>query len=106
MSVRATFTIEVSISSMIAAAITVIVMMSLRKPDSAIDGGLNPRPGSVLDADGRVHAHARPQDLAIGTAAVEDDLDRHALGNPDVVAGGVVGREQGETGAGGLGDGF
>ena len=36
MSLSATFTIDVSISSMIAAAITVIVMISFRSPCSAM----------------------------------------------------------------------
>ena len=52
-----------------------------------------------IDADRRLDRHARAK-RHIGGAHVEHDLHRHALHDLDVVAGGVLRRQQREGGAG------
>src|SRR5271154_6539537 len=105
MSVSATLTMDVSISSMIAAAITVIVMISLRSPCSAM---AVPFSGLVLfgGPHGRVHAHARAQRM-IGVGGLgENDLHRDALGDLDEIPRRVVGRQEREARPGGPRDGL
>src|SRR5262249_19811790 len=57
------------------------------------------RAGAWIDSHGRDHRHARPE-RDVGRRIVHNDLDRHALHDLDVVAGGVLGRQQRERGAG------
>src|ERR1019366_8408577 len=105
MSLSATFTIDVSISSMIAAEITVNVMISLRSPCSAMAVPPEAR-HSVGDPDDRVHAHAGAQRVGGVGRLREGDLHGDPLGDLDEVPGGIVGGQKGEPRAGRPGDGL
>src|SRR6187399_3629738 len=57
----------------------------------------------LLREDGCVHVHAGTKRDA-GRQPIEDDLDGNPLDDLDEVAGGVLGRQQTELGAGGAGN--
>ena len=54
--------------------------------------------GGRIGSHGRLDRHARAE-RDVGRRIVEDDLDRHALDDLDVIAGGVLRRQQREGGA-------
>src|SRR3954469_14166211 len=90
---RATLTIEVSISSITEARMTVIVISHLLAPCWGICAFLFFL-GRSVEVDGDVDVHPHPQRMAGVRRLGEHDLHRDALDDLGEVAGGVVGRQQ------------
>src|SRR5947209_1622109 len=96
----ATLAMEMSSSSMKAASPTVGATTHGLTPARALDA--DPAPAAVVSVialphlDARHHRHARAERARRVRRVVEHDLDRHALHHLDVVAGGILGRQQAE----------
>ena len=97
-----TLTTVVSSTSMKVANITAIAtIQGLTFPCSVTGHVLLSLPCHVSTSyNGRRHGHAGTQDVLVVLPRVEKDLHGHALDDLDVVAGGVVRRQQAEARAG------
>src|SRR5580704_149810 len=60
----------------------------------------------LINPDLRYDRHSRPEFMSLGLALVEHNLHRNALHHFDVVAGGILGRQQAEARSAGSGNGI
>ena len=90
-SLNATFTIEVSINSMIAAETTVITIMARAKPLGF---------GISIVGDHHENTHSGAQTRAYFFDLIDIDFEGNTLGHFNKIAAGVIGGQQGKFGSG------